>query len=478
MQMQMMRQPEPERQQAEQNSYSAEENRRQIERQREEELEAALRLKAARLHMYSEAFDEYIQSHWPFAKPSDKLLALSTFLSQLTDPVDEDIVTALRGIVRKTILAFGPPTVPELQSLCDAAARKWFGLTRAGAQLQGARVSLIDINSAPPAVLAKIGAATQFLSARWSSSVALENQAILSVHADPDQNRTYIHIGCTKIGSILIEIPRVLTPQEAARLALAALAPVFETMYGTANPIIVVDGDHVTLNFKQILPRHAVLRSRTADAMSLIGNVDRIMNIGALTTANTAILSGLPRSREGLDAVFGADRADWTTWQGVADQWLDTAERSGFPVRATTENSESAGKETIMRALAEKQNVIVLTAHAEGGRVHFPDPPPQGSLLTMEDIQSLEFKIRDNRPIVYLFCCEAARISGLDSLAGVLLKAGAAGVVAPQASIEATGRTLKLFETFLVNAKTTGPVEALTKAERSTGSKELETWIG
>jgi hypothetical protein len=130
-----------------------------------------------------------------------------------------------------------------------------------------------------------------------------------------------------------------------------------------------------------------------------------------------------------------------------------------------------------LQSLAVKKNVIIVAAHARERVLYLPAPPPEGSQISPEDLESQKAAISANKPVVYLFCCETAELSDMRGFVNVLLECGAAAVIAPQTEIEAN-KSAQLIE-YVVTTESTSmmALERLRQAEKKAKYREMEVFI-
>lgn len=172
------------------------------------------------------------------------------------------------------------------------------------------------------------------------------------------------------------------------------------------------------------------MRSTVADAALIRQNIEDLSERRSPASADTVIHGSVPRTPQELERIFGSASA-WPSWSGVAASWIEVAQRNGFRVE------EECTGQTVVELLSKVKNVVIIVAHAEETEIIFYSPPPNGSRLTCEDIRSHAEQIRKNRPLVYLFCCETARITNLNNVTQTLLASGVVAVVAPQTKLNA-----------------------------------------
>jgi CHAT domain len=317
-----------------------------------------------------------------------------------------------------------------------------------------------------PGSIEKADALQTFL--KESKTHSPKPQAAATIH--DVKGGAFIQIADTEGNEVFIEVPAELDPVEVARQILAGLRTGLELAAGDCDPLTIYNGACRGVNFKHVFPKRLVLRTVTSSPDGLASRVSRLANMEPLKADNTAIVSGIPSTVEETQRVFRGDATHADDWAAVAARWSEATAVAGFAAVQGTDNA-------VLDALVSKKNVIVLIAHADSTQLWFPAPPPEGSSLRANDLQTISDQIRANKPVVYMYCCESARCDGLQNWATELLRHGATGVYAPQGVIE-TENTRQLYQRFLQAAGTMDPLAALRIAERDSKCRELEMWIG
>jgi hypothetical protein len=314
--------------------------------------------------------------------------------------------------------------------------------------------------------------ASRFLRTTWSTRLSQKRQAIFAVHRNA--GKIIMHLGSSVFGSVFITVPHSLDPEALAAALLKEIKGASSTLIAPDSTVAVIDGDHQGLNYQKILDSQIVVRSMVDDCDQFASNLNVLLEREPPTADNTALHFGVPAAAAELNAVFPSGGADWSgMWRGVAQLWRDRATRQGF------DSPTSATAEAVLESLTTHENVIVVIAHADRRTLHMPAPPPKGSKLSTDDIIAHKDDIRKNRPVVYLFCCETAEISNLNSFSETLLECGAAAVIAPQAKIDAE-RSVDFFEAVVDRNASPGQdsLAKLKAAESRSKYREMEAWLG
>jgi len=265
-----------------------------------------------------------------------------------------------------------------------------------------------------------------------------EKRGVFAVHVDEENQQTIIQVGVAKYGPVYVTIPKVLRPDEVAQNSIRKLVGRLEPICSTVDPMAVIDGEHQVINYNRLFKQRRVIRAPSGDTDRLAVNVGITYARERLTPENTAIINSTPHDVEEHLAVFKGQRGrSADTWAPEAAQWDNTATVGGFSVTA------EASREALLEALTQKQNVIVNVAHCDGKSMFMPKPPPEGTQITADYLMEHREAIAANKPFVYLFSCEAAKLVNAKDFASTLLECGAAGVVAAQTVLGAAdGRPL------------------------------------
>ncbi|MCG2666662.1 hypothetical protein ACFPFP_06900 [Bradyrhizobium sp. GCM10023182] len=314
----------------------------------------------------------------------------------------------------------------------------------------------------------KINQAARLLASDWSDKIRVEDQGVFSVYQDTEEGQTIIQFASGQAGSVFVTLPGLLDPTDVARQVLEAMRGALADGLNPSDPVVVLNGAFPEINMKEIISGRVVVRSRSDQAEPIMQRIGMLYDRAPLTPENTSILSAMPESAEDL-ARLGLDSADFDLWEALPQAYGQTIADRGFSPASTTHATASE----FSRALRSKENVIVLVAHAESDCLYFPD----GSQVRPADIEAMRDEIDRNKPVVYLFCCETAQYSMVESISQTLLRCGAAAVVAPQETIR-PDLSRPLFSNFLALASGQPPITGLRDAENATGNYSMETWLG
>lgn len=319
-----------------------------------------------------------------------------------------------------------------------------------------------------------IEATSKLLRKTWSGRLALDQQAVFSIHKFAGRN--VIQIGSSLMGSLFITVPHSMEPEAFALALLAEIKKASGEILTKGTTIAVIDGDHQELNYQRVFRDNLVVRSVKADCVRFAANLDVILHRDSPSAKNAALHLGFPANEQELAAVFHRDEhgaPDWSIWENVAPLWQGRARRHGF------QQSASASATEIVDSLAQDKNVIIVVAHGDSSTIYLPAPPPGGSELTAQQVIERKQEITENKPVVYLFACETAALSGVANFSQVLLDAGAAAVIAPQTTIDAV-RSVDFFEAIVSNDHnaTDNPIANSAAASRRSNYREMECFLG
>ena len=320
-----------------------------------------------------------------------------------------------------------------------------------------------------PQVAAKMQELERFLSQHWTADA---RRGILAIHADEESQTTVLQIGIARYGPIYITVPRVLRPEDVALRSLRELLGRAGVFQDEVDPLAVIDGSYQRLNFNSIFAGTRVIRAPSGDTSRLAANLQKTAQRERLSRDNTVIINSAPATREQYRAVFPQDRTGqhWAAWGGEAEEWNRVTENAKFG------HTAEASRETVLQALTQKENVIVLVAHSDGETLFMPDPRPNGTTISGAYLREHREEIAANSPFVYLFCCEAGDLSNLENFASTLLDCGAAGVVASQTILGAAeGR--KMLGRLLEEDRGAPPIEDFWQAVRDTEFSEMEVFL-
>lgn len=287
------------------------------------------------------------------------------------------------------------------------------------------------------------------------------------------QDTTIIQIGSTEFGPLYFSIPVQILPQELLKKILGVLFGCAKRLLPSQGIVTAYDGARQDINPKQFLRNHIVVRTLDGDLERFNANIGKLVNHPAIDPSNASIQFAVPQTEEEHQSIFQDDQSNWDAWQGVGEEWNVRVRSRNFSSEATT----AASKSSVLSALASKKNVVIVVGHSEERVIHLPAPPPTGSTVTPSDLWEHREYISKNEPVVYLFCCESAKVDSIPSLAEMFIRCGALAVVAPQTKIDAN-KSGDLFEKLVVNAGSSYlALNRLLLAERETSFREMEVFF-
>lgn len=308
-----------------------------------------------------------------------------------------------------------------------------------------------------------------FLAGDW---VEATSRGVLAVHVDEAGGRTILQIGIAEHGPVYITIPEILQPEDAALKSIRELIGRIAAFSGVVDPMAVIDGSHQGLNYNEVFPNTRVVRAPSGNTSRLALNVREAARRERLAADNTVILNSAPASQEEYVRVFKEDpaAASWGAWREEAREWDATVVANQFAP------SPGVSQEAMVAALSQAKNVIVIVAHCDGDRIYMPEPPPAGSEVSGDYLLAHREQITANAPFVYLFSCEAGRLSNLRNFAATLLECGASGVIASQSEIgSAEGRAL--LGRILDEERGAPPLEDYFRAMRDVNYLDMEVFL-
>ena len=254
--------------------------------------------------------------------------------------------------------------------------------------------------------------------------------------------------------------------KEASPEISDVLAPVVASLEGCQS-VLVAAGDLQAFPHQTVLHGKRVFRSGSLNADIVTRNLRGWTSL-RLEPDDVVVLNALPQSASQLAGL--EIEQSWDAWQGVHGAFTEA-------LPATVEAaSQTATRDSTLRALREESGVIFVVAHCDGASIRLPN----GEALEVSDLESVADEIRANGPTVFLFSCETARAADVGSFAEALLRHGASTVIAPVTQIS-TSEALDVFRLFLQKAfvepgNTTS--EAFEQTLEQTGRKLMEIWIG
>ena len=460
-------------------------------REQQERIEAALKAKELediRLEV------EDLRRRWPFhlarhhtlppdLLPLEKAAQLERWRAERYMPPETTVAAASYDQFTAEILSPFRESLSFYDSLCDRVKKATRGFSQflkrlfrrpLAKILHSCKIHYSAPNIGQPGADA-ISAANQLLRYQWHTNLGQSDQSIFSVHSN--DTTTTIQIGSGSHGSAYITFDGKLDPVALARQIMAAISAQIQDFFAPTSVVTVYDGELAELNPKHFLPTHRVVRSRRDNLPAVRERLGRVLSARTPRPEDTALHIGVPEDREQLNWVFKSDSTasavppDWDEWSPVAPLWREFADRRGFL------DHRQPTSEEILLSLATKQNVIIIVAHADDKMIRLPAPPPKGSVIGPNELEAHKDAISVNKPIVYLFCCETAKVEGLASFADQLLDCGASAVIAPQTKIGAIS-SANLFDRFLSDASESGMLASLLRAESETGYREMEVYVG
>ena len=262
----------------------------------------------------------------------------------------------------------------------------------------------------------------------------------------------------------LIDKSRIADNLDATELA-NLLKPVVAELQGAKN-ILVADGSLVNCNHQQFFGNSRILRSVSLDAAKATPNMASWASHKIIRTPETGFFNLLPQNAEELGNL-GLSARDWKAWSNFHALFTDSLPQTGTWGKPT--------KTDILNALKNKKAALFVIAHSDGFSIRLPN----GEVVSADDLSGAADAIRANRPDVFLFSCETARIENLQSFAKILLDHGAASVAAAvgQVSPPAAYRLFHGFSEKAFGKKPLSAHEAFEQAAKETGVNDLEVWV-
>jgi hypothetical protein len=340
--------------------------------------------------------------------------------------------------------------------------------TRVHKSIEQATVS-IEMPEVAPSLKTQMSEIELFLAGNW---VEEKRRGILAIHIDEASQSTILQIGIAEHGPIYITIPEVLRPEDLALKSVQEMLRRLGPFRNVVDPMAVIDGSHQGLNYNQIFLNSRVVRAPSGNTSRLAKNYKESALRERLTVENTVILNSAPSTREAYARVFKKDlkARSWPAWEKEAQLWNDAVVSNRFAT------SQEVSREALVDALSLTKNVIVIVAHCDGGSIFMPEPPPEGSEVPADYLIAHREQIAANAPFVYLFSCEAGKLSNLQNFASTLLECGASGVVASQSDVgSAEGRAL--LERVLGEGREAPPIEDYFRAMRDVNFRDMEVFL-
>lgn len=237
------------------------------------------------------------------------------------------------------------------------------------------------------------------------------------------------------------------------------------------DTVLVADGALLNFPHQALLQTGRLFRSATLDEKQIEQNISGWAKSPVLQPDQIKILNALPQSGEQLQRL-DIPGETWDRWQGLHGKF-----EQAIPQQIINKTQgTNATKAAFLDALQNKQCVIMVVAHSDGFSIKLPN----GETVDVKDLEQIKDAIRTNRPRVFLFSCETARLNNVQSFAKTLLDYGAEAIAAPVTKLSVQ-EALDVFHSFL-NFAVSGATplsinEAFEKALRETGRKMMEVWI-
>lgn len=298
-----------------------------------------------------------------------------------------------------------------------------------------------------------------------------EERGMLAIHVDEENQQTIIQIGLAAPGPLYVTIPKILRPDEVAQNSIFELLSRLEPLCRTADPMAIIDGGHQSVNYNRLFEKRRVIRAPSGDTERLLANISITYAREKLTPENTIIINSAPHNMDEHLAVFKGQRGRGvSTWAPEAVEWDNTAIHHGFSLAA------EASREAFVASLIQQKNVIVIMAHCDGRTMFMPAPPPEGTQITADYLKEHREEIAANKPFVYLFSCEAAKLIDAKDFASTLLECGAVGVVAAQTVLGAA-EARSMLRQILSEDREAPPIKDVWRAMEETDYFEMEVFL-
>jgi hypothetical protein len=259
------------------------------------------------------------------------------------------------------------------------------------------------------------------------------------------------------------------TANSAAPNRLAEIAAPVIAAVRPYDTIFLADGALLNHPQQSMFGPKRIFRSVSLDAARIQQNLQAWVSQSAVGTGEVAVINALPQNVDELEQL-GFSGEEWGKWSDFYRQFTRAVPES-LAASATT----SVTKAVALSALQTKKCVLFIVAHSDGFSIRLPT----GESLEVKDLDAIEQAIRMNRPRVFLFSCETARVENAQSFAKALLDHGAEAVVAPVTRISAA-EALAVFQELLSNTLGGNPMpisEAFQNALEHTGQKSMEVWV-
>jgi hypothetical protein len=260
------------------------------------------------------------------------------------------------------------------------------------------------------------------------------------------------------------------SPGQAGYQHVFELLRPFGSTLAETSTVLVVDGELMNFPHQTLLPAKRVFRSVSLDTERIGHNIADWANSPPLLPGTVAVFNALPQSSEELRHLE-LPESTWDSWRNLHEQFEQAIPRSLLDTLAST----VVTKTTFLSGLQQHPAVLMIVAHSDGFSIWLPN----GERVNAEDIAAVGEAIRANRPRVFLFSCETARIDDVQSFAKVLLDHGAAVVAAPVTKVPVE-EALVMFESLMDSAVKQTPLrinEAFEEAQRAAQEKLMELWV-
>jgi hypothetical protein len=446
-----------------------------------ETVDTAAEIRAAQMELLEARYGESLTKVGYNPPNPPPLVVLRQFrevanLMLVAEPPDSKLLVTIEGLEKELSNSFGASLqfyheleqALEMSGIYSAVTRVEMFFGRIHSAIDKASISVTPpiVN---PELQARMRRYEAFSAGAWTDN---NKRASLSIHIDLNAKNTIFQICTAEHGPIYLTVPGLLNPEDVAHRTIGKMIKRLEPLTDFADPLAVIDGAHSSLNYNYLFANSRVIRAPSGNLERLTENLAVTSTRSMLSPENTAFISAAPKTRDEYQCVFPRDTAasHWGTWAGEADQWRNVVQGNGFAVAA------EAGREQLISALVEKQNVIVLISHCEGQELFMPDPPPTGTIVTTDYIREHRAAISANKPFVYLFACEAGRLEAIDNFASTLLDCGASGVIASQ-SVLGAGESRDFLNRIIGENRRAPPIEDFWAAISETDFREMEIFV-
>jgi hypothetical protein len=432
-----------------------------------------------RVRELNEGFSEYCEKQKGLSCAGRQFL-VESFLTEYTAKLDsvwradQQAIDKFREKILSRRAEQSKLMATAKRAMSKVNSAGFFALGKARKLMQGARLLWQKIPAVGKTVLERMAQVCNQATKFKDSETALANQISISLFADSVSGRTYVQISFGgDDGFCFLELPELLANPPSPERLLRSAKGAITALIGDRRPMVWVNGDYENVNTKNIVHGGPHFRVRDARSRKAAESMAKLLTAEPINSGNTEVLVGIPNSETQVQSVFGSDILDTPMltriWSEEFRRWSKYWSRSNALIPRKT-----ASKKTVINALCSSSNVIIVVAHSNGESIIFPEPEPDGSVISKEDFLEHKNEISANAPVVYLMCCKSARVSATQSLTETLLEVGASAVYAPQQPI---GSPLTLFKHFMRLAKKSCPAIAFSNAEKKARFWEIEVWI-